>query len=129
MTFREYYMINMDKGPYDLVTVVIGSDKKDGISIENTAYFQISNKYRYNKLLYTDGNLFVLSRNQEFKLEYNCTVSDIAHVLYNGINGEKIFYLHKGVRSIYSTNLLEMLSNYSSVYTMCDNVIVTMEEE
>lgn len=129
MTFREYYRIDISKDAYDYVTVVIGSDKKDGISIEYEPYFQLSNKYRFNKLMRADGNFFILSRNQEFNIRHECTVSDIAKVLHNGLNGEKIFYLYKGVRRIRRVSLQEMLSYGNEVYTINGNVIMTMEEE
>ena len=129
MTFSEYYRIDISKDAYDFVTVVIGSDKKDGISIEYDQYCQLSNKYRYNKLMRADGNFFILSRNQEFNTRHECTVRDIAKVLHNGLNGEKIFYLYKGVRRIYTVSLQEMLSYGNEVYSINGNVIVTMEEE
>lgn len=129
MTFSEYYRIDISKDAYDFVTVAIGSDKKDGISIEYGQYCQLSNKYRYNKLMRADGNFFILSRNQEFNTRHECSVRDIAKVLHNGLNGEKIFYLYKGVRRIYRVSLQEMLSYSNEVYTINGNVIVTMEEE
>lgn len=129
MTFSEYYRMDISKGAYGFVTVVIGSDKKDGISIEYGKYCQLSNKYRYNKLMRADGNFFILSRNQEFNTRHVCTVSDIAKVLHNGLNGEKIFYLYKGVRRILRVSLQEMLSYSNGVYTINGNVIMTMEEE
>ncbi len=129
MTFSEYYRIDISKDAYGYVTVVIGSDKKDGISIEYDQYCQLSNKYRYNKLMRADGNFFILSRNQEFNTRHECTVRDIAKVLHNGLNGEKIFYLYKGVRRIYTVSLQEMLSYGNEVYSINGNVIVTMEEE
>lgn len=129
MTFSEYYRIDISKGSYDYVTVVIGSDKKDGISIEYGAYCQLSNKYRYNKLMRADGNFFILSRNQEFNTRHECTVRDIAKVLHNGLNGDKIFYFYKGIRRIHRVSLQEMLSYGNEVYTINGNVIVIMEEE
>lgn len=129
MTFNEYYRIDISKDAYDYVTVVIGSDKKDGISIEYEPYCKLSNKYRFNKLMRADGNFFILSRNQEFNTSHKCTVRDIAKVLHNGLNGEKIFYLYKGVRRIQQVSLQEMLSYSNEVYTINGNVIVTMEEE
>lgn len=129
MTFSEYYRVDISKDAYDYVTVVIGSDKKDGISIEYGQYCQLSNKYRYNKLMRADGNFFILSRNQEFNARHECTVRDIAKVLHNGLNGEKIFYLYKGVRRIHRVTLQEMLSYGNEVYTINGNVIVAMEEE
>lgn len=129
MTFSEYYRVDISKDAYDYVTVVIGSDKKDGISIEYGQYCQLSNKYRYNKLMRADGNFFILSRNQEFNTRHECTVRDIAKVLHNGLNGEKIFYLYKGVRRIHRVTLQEMLSYGNEVYTINGNVIVAMEEE
>lgn len=119
MTFRQYFLLDLNVSMYEDAKVTFG----EGTPIQIFSYYQAVNVYGENKLIHVEGNIYTLSNEYEGTNKNNPKVNELAGLYYNGENDSKVYYLVDCSMERIPYTLLDLLNCDRTIFRIDRNKI------